>query len=122
MEFLKNQFDFEGRNRRKGNWIFGRCDHDDNHDDHDEQHDNDHHYHYRGNHSQTSTSNPVMESTGLICTLSSTQLVPGAKYCHHGGMTIEPKTKCTSCGFKSPANARFSPPCGYKKRLRAITF
>jgi hypothetical protein len=66
MEFPKNQFDFEGRKRRKGSRIFRQGDPYEDHDDHDEHHDNDHNEHNPGNHSQAIMANPAIPPTGLF--------------------------------------------------------
>lgn len=49
MEFLKNQFEFEGWKHRKGSWIFRQGNH---YDDHDDHHDDDHDEHHDNNHDE----------------------------------------------------------------------
>jgi hypothetical protein len=114
MAFLEDMLDFGYRKRKKRGEIFGGCDSQDDRDEHhdDDNHDDDHHGHYRDNHSQAYLSNPVMPSTGLLCTRCSTQLVPGAKFCHQCGMIIVQKTNCAYCESTLPAKALFYPQCG----------
>ncbi len=116
MEFLEDLFDFGDRKRKKHDEPFRQGNRDDHHDDHDDDehcHD-DHHHNHPINAPQLCSANLAVPQIGLFCARCSTQLFPGAKFCHQCGTAIEAKPICASCGSNLPANAPFCPQCGYK--------
>ncbi len=111
MEFLEDLFDFGDRKHKKRAGLFGQGEYYDDDDHHGDDHQRPF---YPGQPPQTYPANPVMPATGLFCARCSTQLAPGAKFCHQCGLTVEIKTNCVSCGSQLPPGAQFCPQCGYK--------
>jgi RNA polymerase subunit RPABC4/transcription elongation factor Spt4 len=116
MEFLEGLLDFGDRKRRSRSGGFQNGGVYENHGDHDHDDDHDHHDHHQ-QHSNPSFAHafvpPSAQMPGVVCQKCSTQIVPGARFCHGCGSAINSSPNCASCGTLLPANALFCPQCGF---------
>ena len=123
MSFFEDLFEmFEGKRRRGHNGGYGNGHHGGYGNGHHGDHHNDPHdrhsydnYHDQYAHEENQINpNVYKNKEQLLCPKCSSEVQPGAKFCHSCGASMVTDRNCPGCGSRIQLNSTFCTNCGRK--------